>query len=352
MLTPEAAWSRIKAGHLVPLYLFCGEESYFREQLLSGLARIFLGPAARLGLEKVDGAQFPLEQALTRLENRNLFSSRQILVIDSPPGLSPSREKQSDAGGEERAGELLNRFLEQERRRPQPERILVFSADKVDRRGRLFKLVSEEGLVVDCAPLKGEALKRWLLRKVKAAGKEMEREAVEQLLQGREGDLWALSHELEKLVCYLGEEKLITGEMVAKLSPGSVEGDVFKLTDSLGAGDLGRALTVLRFLVQRRESPLLILFMIARHFRLLLQYRSLLEEGFPPARAASELKLAPFIARKIHSQALAFDREVLEEILIRLQEIDEKIKTGRLDQQLALELVLAWITRRHKKSAL
>jgi len=111
-------------------------------------------------------------------------------------------------------------------------------------------------------------------------------------------------------------------------------------------------LTVLRFLVQRRESPLLILFMIARHFRLLLQYRSLLEEGFPPARAASELKLAPFIARKIHSQALAFDREVLEEILIRLQEIDEKIKTGRLDQQLALELVLAWITRRHKKSAL
>jgi len=43
---------------------------------------------------------------------------------------------------------------------------------------------------------------------------------------------------------------------------------------------------------------------------------------------------------------------VLEEILIRLQEIDEKIKTGRLDQQLALELVLAWITRRHKKSAL
>ena len=200
--------------------------------------------------------------------------------------------------------------------------------------------------------LEGEALKRWLLRKVKAAGKEMEREAVEQLLQGREGDLWALSHELEKLVCYLGEEKLITGEMVAKLSPGSVEGDVFKLTDSLGAGGPGPGLdrtplpcpaagvALADPVYDRAPFPPVAAVPFAAGGRL------------PPARAASELKLAPFIARKIHSQALAFDREVLEEILIRLQEIDEKIKTGRLDQQLALELVLAWITRRHKKSAL
>jgi DNA polymerase-3 subunit delta len=239
----------------------------------------------------------------------------------------------------------LERFIERERAGEAPSRIIIFRSAAVDRRRRLFKLLEKKGLVVECAPLRGTELSRWIRDWLARQGKKIEPAALQRLLWSGENDLHFLSNELEKYCAYLGDgEMTITAEAVELLFSGDIKSSVFTLTDALSEGKPGRALQVLsQLLAGKREEPLRIFFMLVRHFRLLLGARSLRDEKVPPAQHPGALGVKPFEARKLYGQSAAFSRETLEEIIIFLQQLDYRIKTGRVIPAQALEIAIAQI---------
>jgi DNA polymerase-3 subunit delta len=241
---------------------------------------------------------------------------------------------------------LLGRFIERGQRLPLPEEIIVFTSLAVDKRRRIFKLLEQKGAVVECSPLKGEALRRWINERVDLAGKKIDPQALELLMLSGESNLWRLQHEVEKFATYLeDDQEMITAPVVELLLSGERHGSVFNLVDALGEGDRGAAFERLQQLLRRREPPLKIFFMIARHFRLLLETRLLQEEQGGRPDYAAELKLPPFVAQKLRQQARSYSPGLLQEVIILLQQEDHKIKTGRADPELALETVVAGIGR-------
>jgi DNA polymerase-3 subunit delta len=386
-LNYRTAHQLITSGRFAPAYLFFGAEAFLREELTVHLGACFLGEASQFGLEKVDGAAVSLAAALARLEGTNLFAPRRLLVIDNPPYLAPppakkeqeqgkvrDRERdQGDQGDQEDQGDqgqdqgqdqdrgqvrppappatvlpedpspaLLEQFLEQAGSPGQPDQIIVFRTPGADRRRRLFKLLEQKGAAVECAPLKGDELAGWIRGRAAQAGLKLEPAALESLLLTGENDLYRLSNELDKYGAYLADgEETITAAVVDQLFAGDAQGNVFKLADALGEGSLSRALELLDLLLRRREEPVRIFFMLVRHFRLLLLARSLRDERVHPRQHAEVLGVQPFAARKLFEQAAAYSRETLEEIMITLQGIDSKIKTGRLAPRQALELTLS-----------
>ncbi len=364
-LTFWEARQKIKSGPLQPAYLFYGEEAYLREELQLILSAAFLGEDSQYGWEKVDGAAVPLSQALERLSGGNLFAPRRLLVVANAPYLAPPRPgikaAESEAGEEEKeqgapsygakalsadeAGlEMLERFIARQSAADAPENIILFQSHAVDRRKKLFKLLSAKGLTADCSPFKREGLSRWIKERVAGMGKTIERAALEQLLLSADSNLWHLSQELDKYAAYLNEDqKEITTEVVELLYAGDSQGNVFKLADALSEGQLLRALNLLHLLFSRREKPLQIFFMLVRHFRLLLNAFSARREKTSTDAFARSFKLHPFAAQKLYRQAARYDRETLEDILIALQKIDHQIKTGRLEPHSALEITLGQI---------
>jgi DNA polymerase III subunit delta len=93
------------------------------------------------------------------------------------------------------------------------------------------------------------------------------------------------------------------------LFSGDLQGNVFKLADAMAEKNLSGAESLLQLLLGRREKPLLIFFMLARHYRLLLQARCLLDEGLPPGQFASTLEVPPFVARKLQDQACVYTQD-------------------------------------------
>lgn len=348
-----AARKAIQSGRFSPVYLFCGEEDFLKEELTGLLCATFLGAEGRYGLEKMDGAAVSLADVLASLEGGSLFAARRLAVVKNPSCLAPpapkGKEKEKEgaapeaASGEkdERSTEPLERFLRRESPGGQPEKIIVFHAGAADRRRRLFKLLDREGTVVDCAPLRGEALAAWIRDRVAAAGKKIERDALERLLLAGDTNLNRLSRELDKYITYLGEgETTITAAVVELLYSGDTQGNVFNLADAFGEGRPERALELLHLLFRRREEPLFIFFMLVRHFRLLLLARSLRDGNVPPQKHAAALGVQPFVARKLFQQSARFTRRALEDIYLLLQDTDRRIKTGRIDPRQALELII------------
>jgi len=78
-----------------------------------------------------------------------------------------------------------------------------------------------------------------------------------------------------------------------------------------------------------------------RQFRLLLQAREMLDNGKTLGEVTKTLKLHEFVGKKVIGQAQRFSMDILEAIYRRLLEMDESIKTGLVEPDLALEAFVA-----------
>ncbi|HSW35175.1 MAG TPA: DNA polymerase III subunit delta [Candidatus Limnocylindrales bacterium] len=347
---------KIIKGEFSPAYLFYGEEKYLQEELIEQLTSVYLGEESSFGRERVDSASATLGEAMSRLEGTNLFAARRLLVVDNPSYFAPLRTKEAMKGpsdehveeerneGVEPQVEILKNFMEQAHPAACPEKIIVFMVPQVDRRKRIYKLFDRKGTAVECSPLQGEALINWIQDRVARMGKKIERAALEKLLLAGDHNLHYLARELDKYCTYLhNNQAVITAEVVDCLFSGDLKGNVFKLADALAERKLAEAIELLELLLGKREKPLLIFFMLIRHYRLLLEASCLSEDGVPLSGLASILGVPPFAARKLHQQAAVYSRRTLEDIIIVLQKADWQIKTGRIEPPQALELAFSGI---------
>ncbi len=354
MITYREMLKQVAGKQYEPVYIFFGNEKFLQEDLLSRLVSSYLGPEASFGLEKLDGREHELEAVVERIGDRGLFASRRLLVVDNPlylesPRKRAGKDEQNSAdesaveSREQKGLELLSDFLEGGQPSV-PESVLVFLSPEPDRRKRLFKLVEKKGMVVECSSLKGEALASWIRARALALGKKIDRAAVEKLLLAGDTSLHYLTRELEKYALYLGDdEEIITADTVDTLFSGDLQGNVFKLADALSRGKTEQAGKLVELLLSKREPPLLILFMLARHYRLLLKANSLIYEDQSGVNLASALAVPPFAARKIKEQSALYNRRVLEDIMVVLQDEDRRLKTGRIDPGQALQLIIGRI---------
>lgn len=84
-----------------------------------------------------------------------------------------------------------------------------------------------------------------------------------------------------------------------------------------------------------------ILFLIARQFNQLLQVKELTGQGADKGTIASKLKVPPFAVGRLTAQARAFTREQILSYVTLCVESEEAVKTGKLSDRLAVELLIA-----------
>jgi DNA polymerase-3 subunit delta len=191
---------------------------------------------------------------------------------------------------------------------------------------------------------KGAALASWLRERAQAAGGDIQPQAAAALAQLLGSDKGAAEQELEKLLAYVGYTRAIEAADVAAISlPSGEQGDFFGLIDALSARNGARAMDALQALLQERDL-IMLFFGLVGHFRLLLQSRELTDAGKGENEIVKQLGIHPFRAQKLAAQSRRFSVESLEAIYQRLLHLDEQIKTGEMEPELALELLVAGLS--------
>jgi DNA polymerase-3 subunit delta len=94
-----------------------------------------------------------------------------------------------------------------------------------------------------------------------------------------------------------------------------------------------------------QDDPLRLFGMVTRQFRLLLLTRELLDAGYRGEQEiAAELKTSGFVVRKLLPQVRNFSLPQLEAVYRKLLEVDEAIKTGQTEGDVALDTLFAALT--------
>jgi DNA polymerase-3 subunit delta len=164
---------------------------------------------------------------------------------------------------------------------------------------------------------------------------------MEYFLERTGDDMENIKTELEKLVCYTMGRDVITKEDVEAVGTVHVTNRIFDMVSAIVAGNKKKAMDLYEDLLTLKEPPMRIMFLIARQFNQLLQVKELASKGNDRGAVASKLKIPPFVAGKLLAQAKGFTREQILSYVEFCVEAEEAVKTGKLSDRLAVELLIA-----------
>jgi DNA polymerase III subunit delta len=223
---------------------------------------------------------------------------------------------------------------------PAPAADLVLLGRKLGAREKLLAAAKKSGEVHTLEQPTGRALVGWVVGHAKKLGLDLPDDVARNLADRCSGDKMRLTSEIEKLALYVGEGT-ITQEDVEALCPPDVQSNIFAFVDSIAAGDRGRAMELLEDLISTGEPPLRVTYMVRRQFGLVARARALFERGASQREVASELKIPPFVARKLEEQARGAEEEDLERALELVLDLERGLKGGSdLGDELQVELAV------------
>jgi len=280
-----------------------------------------------LNLETFEAGVDPFEDALQAAETLPFGSDKRYVIVKEAQKLTAAEVKQ------------LVRYMED----PAESSLLVLAAVELKPTSGLVKAVEKGGRVREVTKRRDQ-VPGWIRSRFKARNLRISGKAIAYLQEALGDDLMAIEGAVEKISLYHeGEEAVELEEVVLLVTP-SAEKFMYELVDRVALGDADQALKLLRRLLQQGERTTYILSALARHFRLLLLYQALREDGRQEADIVAYMKLpknrAWMVSKKFKPQAARFDEEKLGQALSLLVKVDTGIKTGEMDGDFALELAV------------
>ena len=320
-------WDELKRNELRRLYLLYGEEKF----LVRFYAKSIEEAARRtqetpLSKDVYEGNHPVSELVLAAITFPFLPGRRFLLVKDS----------KLFATGRKADAEAMAEFLPQV-----PDgTIIVFTESDVDRRSKLFKIISEIGFAVQSEKQTPDAISKWLVRQAKSSGVSLSASVASHIMATCGYDMMNLHYEMEKLTSYALTTKAIAREDVDQVSIPTLEARIFSLTKAMGQGDAGAALSHYSSLIALRESPIMILSMMIRQMRLILMVKLGQEKKIPRQKLAQDLRIRDFVINEAMGHGRRFSKAKLLALLHDCLDTDVKIKTGRVGDSIGVETLL------------
>lgn len=305
--------------------LFWGEEEYWLNTGISMIKQL---------LFTVDEEQFNrVDLDLKSVEGENIidwvgtppfFGSNRLVILRGLENLNSSQET-SFLNSIERAADGV---------------IIIITARHLDRRKKFIKKVLELFTEIQCSPLKAFEARKWVMAEAKKMGLNLSMEKANYLIEIKGTSLSNLKNELIKMQTFMGEDKQrISAEEWESLLGEASEANIFQMMDGALEGKPGEAIILLKRLLAAGEPEIKILAMLGGQIRRLMIAWILIEQG-RENDLQKELACHPYMAKKLRARAQGLTYQQLRLAHQRVLRTDYKLKTGAVDPQIEMEMVL------------
>jgi len=257
VITPAAVRKQIAEGATDPLYLIQGEDEVEKSALAGEFVELVDEGLRAFNVERVhagdlttgdrlaDGVASIIDAARTL---PMMSPRRLVIVLQAEALLAPKRE--SDAAA--RALERFEDFL----KTPEPQTTLVLVAGTLDKRSRMFKLLTRQATIVACGVIEDQAdAERWVRSRVNASGAEIEPAAARLLAERAGADVRRLRGEVDRLLLYALGQKTITLNDARELAGPAALQDHWAMTNAIEAGAAPEALRQLALVLDAGAAP-------------------------------------------------------------------------------------------------
>lgn len=310
------------------IYFIYGEDSYRAkrklEEIILGYKKVH---KSGLNLIYIDTDETNFKDFYSNLKITSMFAEKKLIVL---------KNVFSDAKFQED-------FLENVKSLEDAKDIIVIYEDTApDQRTKLFKVLQKHAKCQECNYLQPAALKKWVNQEFEKNKVKINPDALDLIANLIPSDLWKMVNEINKLSNYKSGS-VVKKEDVELLVKSNIENDIFKTIDALVSKDKKQALSLLHKQLEDGDAPLYLLSMIAYQFRNLLIIKELQDARTPYNIMAKKSGLHPFVVQKSYYMCSQFSMPKLKKIYQKIFQADSDIKTGKIEAETALDLLLSEI---------
>lgn len=363
-MLPYPAFKKDKAlvkGEPRRVYGVLGD-AYLQGHVIDSLLTWSLDADARdFNLDTVDGEGSKISDVLALAGNLPFLSDRRAIVVKRAEKMEGLGKSDGD-GGDKKAkkGASAAQKLSDGLKNLPPTTVLILARTpetpepgaRVTSRcisAPLDKVIDDVGLIVDCTvEAKNSGLAVAILTTEAAARNiPFDHGAATYLVERCGNDVARLLSEMDKCALSAGVGKPITNRIIDEMTQKAPHDTVFDLTDAIGERRGAKAIRLVRELMESGEPPELMLALLVRHLRQLLQARAFLDLNLPldgslarrlpldlaaqlPTDSRDNLALAlqssSWMARRLTTQARQFSMSELQRALESTLEADLMIK--------------------------
>lgn len=313
----------IERNELKQFYLLFGEEDYLKRQYRDKLVEALVNPEDNMNLNYFDGNKMNLQNVLDIGDTLPFFADHRVLVLENTGFMKKTPEN-----------------LEKRLAAFPGSTHLIFVEKEVDKRSRLYKWIGTNGYVSELNTPDEKMLLSWVRGLCRKEGRQMEDAAIYYFVEHMGTDMLLLKNELEKLCSYCGERTQITIDDMQAVCVNQAMDKMFEMLDAIGSHNRDKALLLYHDLLALKEPAMRVLYMLTRHFHILMQIAALSTEGKDNKTMAAVCKIPPFSVKKYAAQAGRYSYHNLKKMLEKCQETDQGIKTGKITDTVGVELLI------------
>ena len=290
---------QISAAHLAnhlqrglkSLYTLHGDEPLLQQEALDAIRLHARSQGfSERSSHTVSGAHFDWSAVLAAGGSMSLFADKQIIEIRIPsgkPGKDGSVALQQLAEASRDNAEVLTI-------------VLLPRMDKMGKSGAWFTALESLGITLEVQPVERSALPQWIAQRLSVEGLRVEPgEAGQRSLQffadRVEGNLLAAHQEIQKLVLLFPAESpqgsVLSFEQIESAVLNVARYDVFKLSESVLAGNPERVQRMLDGLQAEGEAEVLVHYTLAEDIRALKRVKDAMAQGRPLPMALRENRI-------------------------------------------------------------
>lgn len=191
---------------------------------------------------------------------------------------------------------------------------------------------------IDCAKIDAKTISAFVKNTLAKNDIQSSEEAINKLILFCGNDMARITNELEKLVAYVSDTKVLTEQTVENFVVQDKEYQIYELAEFIAKGDSKNAIDLVESFSMKPGSAFVILSPLFNNYRRALFVS--INKDKTSTELASLLGVKEFSIRMLKNQVNTFSPKQLKQIVDMIADYDRKIKVGEMKENVAIKTIV------------
>ncbi|WP_373000491.1 DNA polymerase III subunit delta [Lutispora sp.] len=336
----------LRSGDISNLYLLYGNERFLLDKAVEELKDNILTGFPEINLSVFEDDTFEITNLVNACSSLPFCGEKRLVLVKDYSGLVSKSKKNNEEETEETKVNDKSDDFKFIAEMPETTCLIFMNHGDVDGRKKLFKYINKMGKVYKFDRIGKGDLIQWIKGHFTRAEKVINPSLVEYfadnigyLDRNSDTNLYHVQNEINKILAYVGDEKIVTEEHLKQLSIKSLDNDIFKLIDACWQKNISESLKIYNDMLLAGEHSFMILSMLSKGIKNLIKIKELKNQGLSIKEISQKAKIHEYTVKLYlrHIDKMSFS--ILDRALERCTLCERDIKSGRLYERLSFEML-------------
>ena len=312
------------------LYLFTGTSEVFIKNRINRIIQSY--HKMQYTVIRYDMENTPLSTVLNDAITVPLLEDLKVIILKNPTFLGKSKEENTKEYKD------FIKYL----KNPCEYTVLMIDANnfKISQTNEIFKVLKNQALIINYDDTQEIELKGWVIRNFATNNIEIREEALNLFMEYLNNNQVRMEQEIEKLIAYVGKGGIVTTKDIRNVVPKDLSNEIFNLIKAIVDHNHVQISRIYKELTSNTKDVMGILGMISSTFVDMITITKLMKMGHNQNDIAKFFNVTPGRAYYMIKNAKSFKLNDLESYVEKLATLDYKIKSGQIDKNIGLDLLI------------